>query len=576
MKKSVFTAFFMIVGLFSFALAQNNKKTVTRNPPASTEPFRLEPGRSFSASVPRANQNQQLSANIKEIGRNIVTQDLTDALALIRDRHVHGKRIKHDELIKSALTSTLRSLDPHSNYYDPRTYQELLTDEQSEYIGIGATIANFTKNGVTETYVVSTFPDSPANRGGLRFGDKIIAVAGENMTGKDSFDVRGKIRGVKGSVVRLTIERADSGKIDTIEIKRGSVPQPSIPDAYLLRPGIAYVDLSNGFTFTTSDELDAALKDLRAQGMTSLILDLRNNPGGILEQAVRVAEKFLPAGQTIVTQRGRSAVDTRVWKSKNKNPDTVSLVVLVNNGSASASEIVTGAFQDYDRALIVGEKTFGKGLVQSVITLPYGSGLTLTTARYYTPSGRSIQRDYSKGNLYDYYQNKISLHENARNALLSKTVTGRNVYGGDGIMPDEVIKETPLDNFQIKLLDPLFFFSREVAYGRIYGLDAYRITRPAQFGHRLRQSDFPASQELFTAFKNYLIKTRTDFTIERIEASRKFILLRLRFNLGTAAYGSVAANQILIENDEQVAKAVESLPRAQNLAFAAKRTLQKR
>lgn len=576
MRKSVFTAFFILVGLFSTALAQNNKKTVTRNPPATAEPFRIEPGRSFSASVPRANQNQQLSANAKEIRRNIVTQDLTDALALIRVNHVHGKKLEYDELVKSALTSSLRSLDPHSNYYDPRAYQELLTDEQSEYIGIGATIANFTKNGITDTYVVSTFPDSPANRVGLRFGDKIVAVAGENMTGKDSFYARGKVRGPKGSAARLTVERADSGRTEIIEIKRGSVPQPSIPDAYLLRPGIAYVDLSNGFTFTTSDELDAALKDLRAQGMTSLILDLRNNPGGILEQAVKVAEKFLPAGQTIVTQRGRVAVDSRVWQSKNKNPDNVSLVVLVNGGSASASEIVAGAFQDYDRALIVGEKTFGKGLVQSVITLPYGSGLTLTTARYYTPSGRSIQRDYSNGNLYDYYQNKISLQETAKRAPLSKTVTGRNVYGGDGITPDAVIKETPLDNFQVKLLDPLFFFSREVANARVYGLDEYKVTRPAQFGHRLRQSYFPASQELFTAFKNYLIKNRTDFTVEQIEASRKFILLRLRFNLGTAAYGSVAANQILIESDEQIAKAVESLPRAQNLAIAAKRTQQKR
>jgi carboxyl-terminal processing protease len=575
MRKSVFTAFLLLIGLFFQTPAQNNKKSITQLPTAAVEPFKIEKGSTFSASVPRPNQNQP-SSKPRESARSIVAQDYEKALALIRSYHVDGKTLDSSELIKSAMTSMLHSLDPHSNFYDPTEYREFLNDEQSEYIGIGASIANFTKNGVTETYVVSTFPDSPATRSGLRFGDKIISVNGEKMTGKTSFYVRGKIRGIKGSVARLTVERAHSGRIEIIEIRRSSVPQPSIPDAYLLRPGVGYIDLSNGFTFTTGVELETALKGLKEQGMNSLILDLRDNPGGILEQAVKVAEKFLPAGQTIVTQRGRFAIDSRDWKSKNNSPENIPLVVLVNRASASASEIVAGALQDYDRALIVGEKTFGKGLVQSVINLPHNAGLTLTTARYYTPSGRSIQRKYEQVNLYDYYQNKISFEETEKRGAASKTVTGRNVYGGDGIMPDEIVKEPIPDSLQIKLLDSIFFFAAEVAGGRISGLENYKITRPVQFGQRVRPADFPASEELFSAFKNYLTKTDSGFTSGQIEANRKYILLRLRFNLATAAFGSVAAKQVLVETDAQVGKAIETLPRAQILALNARKVVLKK
>ena len=169
------------------------------------------------------------------------------------------------------------------------------------------------------------------------------------------------MRGKKGTIARLTIERAANGKLETVEIRRNRVPQPSIPDAYMIRQGIGYVDMSEGFNYTTLDELNVALTELHKQGMTSLILDLRENPGGILDQAVGVAEKFLPAGSTIVTQRGRFKIDSRIWTSKNPKPENLPLVVLVNEGSASASEIVAGAMQDYDRALIIGEKTFGKG-----------------------------------------------------------------------------------------------------------------------------------------------------------------------------------------------------------------------
>jgi carboxyl-terminal processing protease len=576
MKKRVVAAVLAIACVVcSAAFAQNARQPITQLPKKEVEPFKIGRGTSFSASVPRRTENANLAKNTNLVGTEQIKRDLAEALEVIGDYYVDGKRIDYNELTKTSMDSMLRTLDPHSNFFDAAEYREMLEEQRSEYTGIGASIANYTSDGTTDTFVTSTFPDSPASRAGLQFGDKIVAVNGIQMRGKSSFYVREQIRGEKGKIVRMTIERAATNKTETLEIRRNVVPQPSIPDAYLLRPGIGYIDFSNGFNYTTEEELSTALEDLREQGMTSLILDLRENPGGILEQAVRVAQKFLPAGNTIVTQRGRFAVDNRTWKSTNRDAENFPLVVLVNKGSASASEIVAGALQDYDRALIVGENTFGKGLVQSVINLPLGAGLTLTTAKYYTPSGRSIQRDYSNGNLYDYFRHKASFEE--RKKLAGKTITGRTVYGGNGIEPDEVVPATTSDEAEMMLLDPMFFFTREVVGGRVRGLESYKLTRAAQYGQRVRPSDFPVSEEIFAAFKKFIAQSKSwRVSAEQLEADKKFIAKRLRFNLATAAFGNVAANQVLIEDDPQVAKAVELLPRAQNLALAARKTLQKR
>ncbi|MGI8787950.1 MAG: S41 family peptidase [Pyrinomonadaceae bacterium] len=570
MRRKIF--YFCVVLACCAAVARPQQNAVSQLP--KSEPFKIASGTSFSASLPHTNAAATVKAG--QIGGDTISADFSDALDVIRKNYVDGKKIDFNDLTKSALTAMLRSLDPHSNYFDAAEYEDLLTDQQSEYFGIGATIVNYKKNGVFETFVTSTFPESPAARAGLRFGDKILTVNGERMSGKTSADVRDKVRGKKGTIVRLTIERGDTLKTETVDIRRNRVPQPSIPDAYLLRQNIGYIDLSEGFNYTTFEELNVALADLREQGMTSLVLDLRENPGGILEQAVKVAEKFLPAGDTILTQRGRFPIDNRIWKSANKSPETMPLVVLVNEGSASASEIVAGALQDYDRALIVGENTFGKGLVQSVINLPYGSGLTLTTAKYYTPSGRSIQRDYTQGSFYDYYNHKIILTEAEKNNLTSKTITGRRVFGGSGIAPDEIVKDSAENESEAAMFDALFFFAREIAGGRIKGFETYKIGGQTQYGHRIRPADFPASDELFAAFKKY-VRAEGNFKItpEQIEAEKSFVKSRIRFNLATAAFGSVAANQITIEEDAQVAKAVETLPRAEQLAAAARKSQSK-
>ncbi len=536
------------------------------------DPFNLKRGSTFSASGGSPQAFNESSENVTKTSQ--ITADIREAEELIGRNFVDSGKVTNGILTKTALTGALRSLDPHSNFFDRSEWKDLLDEQQSGYTGIGATIANFEKGGVTDTFVLSTFPGSPAFKAQLRYGDKVVAIDGEKMTGKSSDVVRDHIRGANGSVVRLTVERADSAHMETLQIRRNRVPQPSIPDAYILRPGVGYIALSEGFNYTTGEELDAAMQGLKRGGMRSLVLDLRGNGGGIVDQAVKVAEKFLPAGTLILTQRGRTRIDNRVWKSANLAAETMPLVVLVNEDTASASEIVAGAFQDNDRALIVGGKTFGKGLVQSVIDLPSSTGLTLTTARYLTPSGRSIQRDYSKIDLYDYYNHTGQTAAAAGAYFEARTITDRRVFGGDGILPDESIKTDDLTATQASLLDPLFFFAREVVSGRIAGQESYRAAS-VSFGQRITPGDFPFNETLSAAFQNYL-KTNTTWKIDdkTLQTHAAFIKLRLRYNIIMASYGSVSADQVLIEDDPQVAKAVETLPRASQLAQLAAKARQ--
>ncbi|MEP6849413.1 MAG: S41 family peptidase [Acidobacteriota bacterium] len=561
-----------ILGLFGLILVlgvgivrpqERTAPPISQLPPP--EPFKLRPGSQFSASGSSPNIREP----IVDSEREKIISDVVEALGIIKKNYAGGST-DPGSLVKSAIASSLHSLDPHSNYFDSAEYSSLLEEQQSEYSGIGATIVNYERNGQRDTYVIATYPGSPAERAHLRYGDKIVAVNDKPSNGKDSIDVRDEVRGKDGSIVRVKIERAETGAIETVELKRGVVPQPSIPDYYMLRPGIGYVDMSEGFNYTTAGELAEALKDLHRQGMTSLILDLRENPGGIVEQAVKTAEQFLPAGSVILSQRGRYRIDSRVWKSANRAVDSVPLVVLVNENTASASEIVTAALQDYDRALVVGEKTFGKGLVQNVINLPFGSGLTLTAARYYTPSGRSIQRDYSHLGLYDYFKSRTDLPEQEKVKFEAHTTTNRKVYGGDGIMPDERIAGTGLTPQQSALLDPLFFFSRDLIHGKVRGFEKYSVAPAAKSGRRVAGGEIAVPEGLIDTFVRYAsADTDASFADRFLQDQKAFIRTRLRYDLAMSAFGSVVANQILTEEDPQVAKASEALPRAQQLEASA-------
>jgi carboxyl-terminal processing protease len=371
------------------------------------------------------------------------------------------------------------------------------------------------------------------------------------------------------------VERASDGRTDVVTIVRNLVPQPSVPDAYIVGDGVGYVDMTRGFNYSTAEELQGALDYLEARGMTSLVLDLRGNPGGFLDQAVEVASKFLQYGQVVVTQRGRTPNNERTWRVPNRDSTPIPLIILVNGNTASASEIVSGAVQDHDRGLIVGETTFGKGLVQTIIRLDYGAGLTLTSAKYYTPSGRLIQRDYSGGGLYDYYTHGGTPGQNAEPARptgpASRTDNGREVFGGNGIAPDITVKPQVITRDQSRLMNPVFFFARELANGRVAGFESMKLG-PVDFHHRVQPRDMPVTDALYQKFVEFASKDPIwKKAVETTRGAREFVNLQLRYNLAMAAYGSVTATQVLIETDPQLRAAIESLPRARELARNASR-----
>jgi len=504
-----------------------------------------------------------------------VQRDFDEALKVIQEQYVDGRKLSYNDVFKSSIIGMLRSLDPHSNYYDREEFDELKTDQRSEYFGIGASIQNYVHGDQADTYITATFDGSPAGKAGLRYGDRIVEVDGVKMTGKSSLEVRDKIRGPRGSTVKLTLERAADKRIEKVDIVRDAVPQPSIPDAYMLKPGIGYIDMTRGFNYTTTDELLDALDRLHAKGMTSLVLDLRNNPGGFLDQAIHVAEVFLRNGQLILTQKGRNGYRDNEYQSHNNAPDTTPLVILINENTASASEIVAGAMQDHDRALIVGQTSFGKGLVQSIIPLEYGAGLTLTSAKYFTPSGRLIQRDYSNGGFYDYYTHGAGVASEPKTPAKpsgpeTKTDTGRAVYGGGGISPDESVGPRMVNLSQRRLLSPVFAFSRELVNGRIRGFETSRIAGGINFRHDLEPEEFKVTDAMYRAFRDFVAADPAyKVSAATVDRHRSFIESELRFNIVTAAYGRVMGDRVfIISDDPQVSKAVDVLPKARDLAMS--------
>lgn len=537
---------------------------------------RRQPGNTPDRPAPNGTSNTKAA-----VTSSVVRNDLSEALSLIQSNHIDGKKLDYNNVFKSSINGMLNVLDPHSTYFDPVEYASFRTEQRSEYFGIGATIGDLRQGDQVNTYIRATFENAPAARAGLRFGDRIVEVDGKSMKGKTYPEVRKFLLGPRGTVVKVTVEHAASRQTETVTITRDAVPLPSIPQAYMVRPGVGYVAMTGGFNLTTSDEFQEALQDLHSQGMNTLILDLRGNRGGLLIQAVRVANTFLQRGQLIVKQEGRIKGSSENFKAVNDAPDPTPLVVLVNGDSASAAEIVAGALQDHDRALIVGENTFGKGLVQLPIQLEYDSALLLTIAKYFTPSGRLIQRDYSGGGFYDYYVpgGVASEKSNENNSQPvqptgpeSRTDMGRAVYGGGGIAPDEVAKPWKMTAAENKLTDAIFAFALELTTGRVAGFDSYKVQRPIEFRHDLKDNDFPITDALFREMKRFVAaRPELKATPEQLDRSRAFVEKQLRYELATAAYGMMAALQVFNESDPQIARAVEAMPRARELAQAARR-----
>jgi carboxyl-terminal processing protease len=437
---------------------------------------------------------------------------------------------------------------------------------------------------------------TPAAKAGLRYGDRIVEVDGKDARNWTTPEVSKAVRGPEGERVTIKIERAGVSAPQFYTIVRGSVPQPSIRSVFMLRPNVGYIGMTGGFTQTTAEELRAALENLRKDGV-QIILDLRNNPGGLLGQSIEVASQFIERGKTIVSVRGRDDTNNREYKSTVGDPVDYPLVVLINRNSASASEIVAGAVQDHGRGILVGETSFGKGLVQKVFQLPFGAGLTLTTAKYYTPYGRLIQREYTGGSFYDYYtrhtaadsptpstppQPSLAVPPGAATDVPTpqptplatpsgpaiKTAAGRVFYGGGGITPDHEVK--PLDvatPARARIFEESFFFVRELVAGQVPGLDAYRLNAGPQFGRNPRPTDLPINDKVLEAFRNFVKRDReSGLTLKQLDADLDYVRLRLRDDLITAAYGTDAAGRFLLESDPQLLRGVELLPEARALA----------
>jgi carboxyl-terminal processing protease len=530
----------------------------------------------------------------KAVASNDVTDDYQEAVHVIGSEYAGD--VDYEKATQAAIQGMLWTLDPHSMYFPRTEFNKLKEDQDSRLIGIGVTILRH-RDGV---YIQSAVEGTPAARAGLRYGDRIVEVDGKDAREWTSEQVSKNVRGERGEPVRIKIERAGSQTPFTYTIVREAVPLPSIRNAYMIRPGTAYIGLTGGFQHTTGDELRDAFTRLKAQGMRQIVLDLRGNPGGLLDQAIEVASEFLPRGQTIVSVRGRTEYrEPYIYRSTVTDPEDYPLVVLINHNSASASEIVAGAIQDHGRGLIVGQTSFGKGLVQRVFQLPFGTGLTLTTAKYYTPYGRSLQRDYSSGSLYDYYTQRDQDEEDeelppaktprspAQTAIdpvqqpsptptptptgpAVQTAAGRVFYGGGGITPDIDIKPFQITPVRGRIAEAAFYFTRELAAGQIAGLEGYRIEK-TDYDHNLRPTDYPINERVVEAFREFVQRDgNLGIQPAQIDEEADFVKLRIRDEIITAAYASDAGARVLLDSDPQVLRALEALPEAKRLAESAK------
>jgi carboxyl-terminal processing protease len=329
------------------------------------------------------------------------------------------------------------------------------------------------------------------------------------------------------------------------------------------------------------------MKRLEEQGMRQLVLDLRGNPGGLLDQAIEVSSEFLPRGTKIVSVKGRTEyAQPFEYKSTGSDPSTLPLVILINRNTASASEIVAGAIQDHGRGLIVGETSFGKGLVQRIFQLPFNTGLTLTTARYYTPYGRSLQRDYSNGSLYDYYtrhdpadtppppgprnlESPLALasptpHPHTGPAV--QTAVGRVFYGGGGITPDIEVKEPATTPLRLRIAEAAFHFTRHLAAGIVPGLEPYKVDK-VQYGKSAKPADFAITDRVLEAFRAF-VRAHPENQLQpaQIDEELEFVKLRLRQEIITAAFSNDAGARVLLDSDVQVLRALDALPDAKRLA----------
>lgn len=464
--------------------------------------------------------------------------------------------IGSDKFVYASIDGMLRTLDPHTSFLEPKEYSDMQDRQKGTFYGLGILV---TKRNDQVT-VITPLEGTPAARLGIRAGDVISEVEGVATEDLALDDVVKRLKGPKGTTVNIKIKRIGMKEPIPLTIVRAAIPTNSISNVLMLRPGVGYIRLKD-FTSTTVRELSDAINKLEEQGMQKLVLDLRMNPGGLLDAAVGVSDHFLDKGQMIVYTKGRTPDSAQEYIAPGKQQKfDKPIVVLVNRGSASASEIVAGAIQDHDRGLVVGETSWGKGLVQSVYTLQYGAGLALTTSKYFTPAGRNIQRDYSS--VYDYYM--ADEMENGPEVPLEqrekfRTDTGRIVYGGGGITPDMIIKQPTLSRTTQVLEVRSAIFNYAVEYAAKHPDLTKEITIT------------PEMVEEFVRFaveKEVAAEEDIRGALTKVE-DRKYIERALKAEIVAAKFGFDASYPYRLQGDAQVEKALELFPEAQKLAGTA-------
>ena len=489
----------------------------------------------------------------------------TAALAAIEAEY--AEPVESDRLVYGGINGMLQTLDPHSSFMDPKTYAQMRERQEQRYYGLGITIQSLDRN-IT---VVRVFEGSPAHQKGLRRGDVIAKTADQDLTGWTTDQAVTKLRGPKGTFVNISIRRPGITDLLPMDVMRDQVTIPSIPAHFITRGDVGLIRLED-FAEHTDDELGEALDDLKRQGMKKLVLDLRGNPGGQLDQAIRVSNRFLPRGDLIVYTRGRvDNSDEDYHATRSSDFLDVPMVVMVNRNSASASEIVSGALQDHDRAIVAGETTFGKALVQSVYRVSAGAGLALTTARYYTPSGRLIQRPWDGA--FDEYLTYTMRDQAARQHSaedLKLTDGGRKVYSGGGVEPDERF-DGPVEGF-----NPTRFgrslFGRQLFASYAERFYAEGDTRPGTTGVDRRgvAKEFAVDDAMLADFKRFVESKRVKMDDAAWSQDTAFIRAMVRFEIDSAVFGMGVARRRLLEVDPQAQHALGLFPKAEQLLTLAK------
>lgn len=459
-----------------------------------------------------------------------------------------------------AIPGMLHMLDPHSYFFDPKQFAKLMEDQRGNYFGVGMRIA---PEG-DHTVVLSPMIDSPAFHAGIKPGDVITKVDGTPIAGLDSTKVADMLKGPRGTVVTITLSRVGWDKPVVVNVTRDEIPQPALDYAGLLKPGIGYAHLTTFAAEDAAAQLSAAMKKMDFAHLDGFVLDLRGNPGGLITQAIDVSDMFLDKNQLVVSHKGRASSEHRYYAIDGTGGYGVPVVVLMNGGSASASEIVAGAIQDHDRGLITGTQSFGKGLVQTQMPLADGTAMLLTTAHYYTPSGRLIQRDYKDISLYDYEFNP----KPPKNPEVKLTDSGRKVLGGGGITPDVQDPAPKLDPFQELLYARNVFYPFDIGVGE--------FTRYFMGKRPDVTKNFEVDDAVLKQFYAYLDQEKIHYTPEEISKNLDWLKTQIKREAFTYTFNVDAGAHVEVENDPQVAKAVELLPQAKALYIDAKKIVAER